>query len=358
MKVFNPVSSGKASGRALGGVFSFNRGLPTFKRYVKSYNPNTEAQQTIKSRFSFLTKYWKTYLTYDQILLWQNWNLPWWDIYGTPVSLTGMNKFIICNATLLEAEKDITLIPPTATPSELDITATIDPQYIKISIAGIPDAEVNAQDSFVRVQVPGIPTAEQYVDRQLGLFWDGMPRSRVPLEKNWKTIYFYDHQTSYNGIEEFKIVIQTNISLVGLQPIRIQRFNKFGYWSGRETYINPITGKNLCPNGDFWTDQEWTWGGAWAHLDGRAFVDGDGVLRQDFPTLINCHTYRFTWSTMIPNPDNWIALRWNNVEKQRKTTTGTWYWDQHKDVGEDKLEFQHDGLRDCWIDDIFIRDIT
>lgn len=291
MKVQNPIASGKASGRALGGVFSSNRGMETFKKYVRPYQPNTAEQGTVKTRFSYLTKYWKMSLTYAQITLWNNWNLPWTDIYGDTVLLTGINKFVICNDTLLRAGKPITPTPPTETPSELTVIETIETPFIKLSVEGITDAEVTAQVPFIRVQVPGTPQELEDNTGQLDIHWNGMPISRKPLEKNWKTIYYYTCRTGFEGVEELKIIIQTVSSLRGLQPIRLQRFNKWGYWSGQVTYINPIASKNVLQNSAFNTSVGWTLSGGASVSGGKLIMAGSNLARQEFTSIIG-HTYQ------------------------------------------------------------------
>lgn len=357
MKVYNPVASGKASGRAFGGVFSFNRGLGTFKKYVKSRQPNTQPQQDTKTRLSFLTKYWKTNLTYAQITLWNNWVLPWTDIYGATVLLTGINKFVICNDTLLRAERPITETPPTATPAELTITETTDPMWIILLVDGLPDAEVTAQEPFVKIEVQGTPSRVEYIDGQLGIFWNGMPRSRRPLEKNWKTIFYYNCRTGFNGIEELAIIIQTDTSLTGLQPIRLQRFNKWGYFSGKQTYINPITIKNLIINGDFYTSVGWTITGGCSIHDGKAYYTATGELRQA-PGFIAGRTYQVTYTIKFSVPGGWIALMWQNIERHRATDSGTFTITLIASGTSPNISWYCGSSANASVDNIFLSDIT
>jgi len=357
MKVNNPLASGKASGRALGGVFSSNRGMETFKKYVKPFQPNTVEQGEVKTRFSYLTKYWKTDLTYAQITLWNNWALPWTDIYGNAVLLTGINKFVICNDTLLRAGKPLTLIPPTATPSALAITQTVDPMFLKYSINGIPDAEVTAQADFIRIQVPGTPSRVEYIDGQLGIYWNGMPVSRTPLEKNWKTIFFYDCRTGFDGIEELKVIIQTENNLKGLQPIRFQRFNKFGYWSGKVEYINPITLKNLCQNSDFYAP------GIWTPLYGASYGGGHGNFTNKTTWKLNValvigRTYRATFTVKFLTGGTPISCNWEGINLLDIYTDGTYSVERTIIASPSAFDLWTNATLTGWIDDVYIRDIT
>lgn len=356
MKVQNPVASGKASGRALGGVFSFNRGMGTFKKYVKTFRPNTEGQQIITTKFSYLTKFWKTELTYEEITLWNNWNLPWVDIYGDTVLLTGLNKFVICNSLLLEAEKDLTRIPPTETPSGLSITETTDPMWIKLIVDGIAAAEITAQEPFLRIQTCGTPSRVEYIDGQLGIYWDGMPISRKPLEKNWKTIFFYDCRSGFEGVEELKIIIQTENYLRGLQPIRIQRFNKWGYWSGKETYINPITAKSIFLNSDFYTTDDWT------ITDGASISNGklifhDYSAAHNYKNFISGHTYRFMITIEELEAGGTLNFKLNGSTFWTETTTGI----KEKEylMPADKTDFHLSWAeyKDAKFDDVYCEDL-
>ena len=341
MKVYNPVSSGKASGRALGGVFSFNRGMATFKKYVKPRQPNTDEQQAVKTRFATLTKYWKNNLTYAQIVLWNDWDLPWLDIYGATVLLTGINKFVICNEILLKAGKSITEIPPTSTPSEITLTPTTDLRYTNLSIEGVSNAEVTAQEPFYEIQTPGIPETIETVTRQIGLYWDGMPRSRIPLEKNWKTILFHDCVAGYEGVEELKLLMQTITSEIGLQPMRIQRFNKFGYWSGKVTYINQISVNTLVNNGNFLVDEHWseTGGNIWIYhyltwtTNGTWYQNVEGI---------EGHTYRFNIDiTFVDASTGTFKTYYQGIEIHSTTVDGQFQFD-HILTSAQSREFKFD----------------
>ncbi|MCK5633377.1 hypothetical protein KAH94_06485, partial [bacterium] len=285
MKVKNPISSGKASGRGLGGVFSSNRGMETFKKYRKPHQPNTPEQQTVKTRFSFLTKYWEKSLTYEQITLWNNWNLPWTDIYGDPVLLTGMNKFVICNDTLLRGGQSMTDIPPTATPSEIIAVDTSTDDLLSVEVDGISNAEITAQTPFIQVKVLG---NLQSISDATGIVFiksKGISISRKPLKKNYKDVYYYLCRSGFEGVQEFEIQLDTINQPPTLQSIIIQRFNKWGYWSGPLTYTHPITILNLVKNGRLSIDADWLKSAGTTIHDGKAYFTITGWLQQNIPVL-------------------------------------------------------------------------
>ena len=321
MKIYNPVASGKASGRALGGVFSYNRGLGTFKKYTKSFNPNTPAMQEVKSRFSLLTKYWSKSLTYAQITLWNNWSLPWTDIYGATVLLTGINKFLICNDTLLRAGKPITDIPPTATPSELTVVNTTYTDALTIQIDGIPDAEVTAQGSFIRVEILGDLQSINYLTGSLDIEATGISVSRRPLKKNYKTVYFYDCRTGFDTVQELVISISKNGLPPSLQSVKIQRFNKWGFWSGLLEYTDAVTVFNYCKNGHFDSQGYWVPFGSVTIHDGKAYWTNWGNLPQAIEGLVVGKTYQIDLDHVWGATGGYNSVWFNGVSLGNMTAT-------------------------------------
>jgi hypothetical protein len=242
MKIYNPIASGKASGRAFGGVFSFNRGLATFKRYVIPRNLNTTQQKITKTRFSTLTKYWKENLTYEQILLWQNWDLPWTDIYGNAVILTGINKFFIINSTLHQAGKSLRLIPPTLTPPTLVIADNSSATEFHLDVTQPSTAEVAAQHPFLFIEINGVGTGVGYDYYEFDIMGEGIPISRVPLEKNYHFIGILNEEDTIQNPDGEAIIGTMPGENIVLYSVRVERFNDQGYWSN-----SVITTRTLEP---------------------------------------------------------------------------------------------------------------
>jgi len=297
MKLFNPLASGKASGRAYGGVFSFNRGLATFKKYVIPRIQNTALQLVRKNRFSYLQKYWEKNLTFEQCELWRAWSLPWWDPYGHEVILTGINKFFKCNEILNEANKPLTDTPPTATPSEITASDTSSADVVCVEIAGLPNAEITAQSDFLRIEILGDLQSISYATGILQIKSTGISVSRTPLEKNYAAVYWYNCRPDFEGITELVILLDTNSNPSTLQGLRIQRMNKYGFWSGICTYLHPLTIKNLVVNGHFVNSSFWNKTANWTIHDGKAYVNGPGSLYQNNLPFIIGENYQidFDW---------------------------------------------------------------
>jgi len=355
MKLYDPLHSGKASGKHAGGVYSFNRGLATFKKYTIPHQPNSPEQQAIKNRFSYLTKYWKTSLTYEQITLWNEWNLPWTDIYGNIVLLTGINKFCICNDTLHAAGKTITDIPPTETPSELTLQTDAYTDVIATTIDGISNAEITAQTPFLIIDILGDLQSFTYTTGLLKIFATGIPISRTPLEKNYTTVYYYDCRPDLEGLTELTILLQKSDTPPSLQSIRIQRLNKFGFWSAESTYINSIEILNMATNGHFFYDGGWTKGGGWTIHDGKAYIVNGDNLSQTITALEYGNTYQIDFD-LVYNSGNsslWVYVG-NNTFGQydssgHKTATILF------NAGQKSLMFSGAGTINATIDNVILQ---
>lgn len=241
MKLYDPLYSGKASGRHAGGVFSFNRGLATFKKYTIPHQPNSPDQQTIKNRFSYLTKYWKNSLTYEQITLWNEWNLPWTDIYGNVVLLTGINKFCIINNTLLIAVLPLRLIPPTLTPSELIMTDISTPAEVYKDITPVSDVEIDAQHPFLFIEAQDVTTWEDAEGYVTYIETDGIPISRKPLTKNYKFIRANTELKEVERADHHAIISNSGISGTRLICLRVTRINEQGFWSNTVITTTQLT---------------------------------------------------------------------------------------------------------------------
>lgn len=328
MKLFNPLASGKASGKAYGGVFSFNRGLATFKRYVIPRIQNTAPQLVRKNRFSYLQKYWEKKLTFEQCELWRAWPLPWWDSYGHEVILTGINKFFKCNEILNEASKPLTDTPPTATPSEIIATDTSSTDLICVDVNGISNAEITAQADFLRIEILGELQSILYLVGGLIIKASGIPVSRIPLEKNWKAVYWYDCRPDLEGVQELEIQLDYDGSAPTLQGLRVQRLNKYGYWSGICTYLHPITVRNLVKNGRFVIDVDWTkWfdaGGGCSIHDGKAYLVLNSYIQQNLQNLIIGKTYQFDWDIIYTGYGGNCILYFDNILSAYCNETKHW----------------------------------
>ena len=241
MKLYDPLYSGKASGRHAGGVFSFNRGLSTFKKYTIPHQPNSPEQQAIKNRFSYLTKYWKTSLTYEQITLWNEWNLPWTDIYGNAVLLTGINKFCICNDTLLIADYALRLTPPTLTPSELVITDLSSPGEVYKDITPILDAEVDAQHPFLFIECQDVTSWTDVEGYATYIETNGIPISRKPLTKNYKFVRANIELKEAERADHHVIISNSGIEGTRLICLKVTRINNQGFWSNTVITTTQLT---------------------------------------------------------------------------------------------------------------------
>lgn len=88
-----------ASGKLGGIVFSHGRGGPYIRNLSIPTNPSSSDQVTVRSIFGNLSTSWST-LTADQRTAWATYaeNTPVTGKFGDPITLTGQQMFLRCNA--------------------------------------------------------------------------------------------------------------------------------------------------------------------------------------------------------------------------------------------------------------------
>lgn len=118
--------AGGSIGQSL--VMSKWRGIPYARRYVIPANPNTVAQQAVRSTFALLREMWK--------LAPAGLTAPW-DSFAQGRPFTGMNKFVGENVRVLNSQPDMTnfigspgakggLPPDSVTPDPAPAVGTIE----------------------------------------------------------------------------------------------------------------------------------------------------------------------------------------------------------------------------------------
>lgn len=101
------------SGKIGGHVFSKNRGGAYMRTKVTPSNPNTVAQQNVRSILSSLSQSWGS-LTDAQRLAWQNAVADWssTDIFGDIKNPSGNNLYVRLNSVLLNSGQATIDTPP------------------------------------------------------------------------------------------------------------------------------------------------------------------------------------------------------------------------------------------------------
>ena len=91
---------GELSGKLNGSVFARNRGGTYVRKWAKPTNPNTPAQQAIRTVMSNLVIAWQATLTQTQRDDWATYasNVPFLNRLGAEIFLTGQNHFIRSNS--------------------------------------------------------------------------------------------------------------------------------------------------------------------------------------------------------------------------------------------------------------------
>lgn len=101
------------SGKVGGHVFSKNRGGAYMRTKVTPSNPNTVAQQNVRSILSSLSQSWSG-LTDAERLAWQGAVTDWssTDIFGDIKNPSGINLYVRLNSVLLNSGQTIISVPP------------------------------------------------------------------------------------------------------------------------------------------------------------------------------------------------------------------------------------------------------
>jgi len=121
MKFTPGIAVGAMSGSIGGSTASHNRYGTYFRTRAVPTNPNTSAQQNVRSRLATFSALWQT-LTESQRLAWNNYaeENPIIDALGAAQVLTGQAAYVGINTRLSQATDTPLTVPPlTAPPSGL-----------------------------------------------------------------------------------------------------------------------------------------------------------------------------------------------------------------------------------------------
>lgn len=148
-----------------GHVFSKNRSGSYKRTKVSPVNPQTTYQQQQRMLLGTLSSQWRL-LGSDNIAAWNAAaaNFPTTDVFGNPITLTGLNLYVQLNKNLLNAgEQAIEEAPsPVALPSVFAIsaTATADDGVISVVMSDTGQTDVFG---FLVSATPPIPVGRSFV---------------------------------------------------------------------------------------------------------------------------------------------------------------------------------------------------
>lgn len=128
-----------ARGKQNGLVYSKNGSGSYVRRKVTPVNPQTPAQQNVRSTLATLSQHWSGLLTDAQRAAWTLFakTYPITDIFGASVTLNGLNMYVRVNACLANAGLAGLLTPPSSiytpvipvVPNSLEWLVTGGPEY-------------------------------------------------------------------------------------------------------------------------------------------------------------------------------------------------------------------------------------
>lgn len=101
-------------GSQAGNTWSRNRGGAYMRARVTPLNPQSSAQQDVRSSLSQLTTMWGVDLTQSQRDAWSSFAQAWptTDVFGAVTVLSGLQMFVRQNMTLATAQQSLLLDPP------------------------------------------------------------------------------------------------------------------------------------------------------------------------------------------------------------------------------------------------------
>ncbi len=142
---------GELSGKLNGSVFARNRGGTYVRKWAKPTNPNTPAQQLIRTVMSNLVIAWQTILTQLQRDNWATYaaNVPFVNRLGAEIFLTGQNHYIRSNSPRVNV--GLVRVDDAPTPFNL---GTLNPVSVAAS-AAIGDIDIIFDDSQAWVNEDG-----------------------------------------------------------------------------------------------------------------------------------------------------------------------------------------------------------
>jgi hypothetical protein len=241
-KVFNPLSSIKASGKFQMGVFFAWRGLNVIREFIAPSQPRTVRQVKVRSYFTTISKYWANVLTEELRLAWAQMVFTWKDLWGNEVNLTGLNLFQKFNFILMDAGKPYQETPPPpVTPSEISITKEVGNEAV-FQIDPITSAEVTAQGVFCDMWLAGggeVKSITEQPDMTAVIInAPGMPQAVNPVKSDFRHMAYVNQLQQVTDPTKTKIInytIEYTTGDVFTEKRKIsaifRRYNKHGNYS-------------------------------------------------------------------------------------------------------------------------------
>lgn len=234
-KVFNPLSSIKASGKFQMSIFSNWRNLPVVREFVAPTQPRTPRQLAVRALFKEIPQYWANTLPEGLRKAWENAVWKWSDLWGNDVQLTGLNLFLKFNFIIRDFGKAYqTTPPPLPTPPELSLTTPIAIGYFRQGINPVTGGEKTQFDPFVDIWIAGTIKSAAYDPMTLSVIitTDGMPQGVNPVQSDFRhAIYMPDSNEGIQNIFVYSDLPTANFTTPKRIAIILRRYSKTGNYS-------------------------------------------------------------------------------------------------------------------------------
>lgn len=240
------------SGTFAGATFQSWRSLNIVRGKPVPHNPMTERQTRIRSIVSTISRYWRDVLNVGQRTAWEQFAeiFPWFDVFGKPLMLRGINLFLKMNTVLLDHDRAMQVTPPPAVePPELTGLVSIEPDIaLRLEVPQLEGGIITAQEPFIDVWVAGGFTAAQSTGPpehyDLEILSSLLPQGRKHQKADFRHVAYADDVA----------VVEPPVtpSLISVFPvpghtrncvIRLQRYNRYGRYSVPVIYSGIRTGE-------------------------------------------------------------------------------------------------------------------
>lgn len=248
MKLLNPKSSGRASGKHWDGIFYTYGKTNVVREFGKPSFPRTAKQIFVSSLMTTLSRVYADDLTEGQRNAWGVFasSFVWTGIWGEEKTLKSMALFQKINFPLIYSGRPLQLTPPPPVDPDVLVLENIsneegDPNF-KYSAPTVD--QVEGQQIFYDVwfagEVANFTIVQPVIEpptMQLSIFSDGLPPGVNPVKSDFRHLVFATPQILAPAVvpPEFVIAFRTAADGEFTTPTRlmviIRPFNKWGRYA-------------------------------------------------------------------------------------------------------------------------------
>ena len=228
-KVFNPLQSERASGKASGGIFQSWRGLNVFRKFTMPTIRNTVTQMKRRGNFSITSKNWKEILTQPERDSWNALKLTIHDLWAVSIRATGLDLYKKINEVLLDAGKTLLTLAPTTTSMAGPLcTIKNDATANEITVPKPSADEVTEYAPFFDVWVAGLSAFVETVANVTLITTVGVSPSINPGKNSFRHIAFVNENSTTDQTLRFRSAPAVDLPAGVKLSVYVIRYTKDG----------------------------------------------------------------------------------------------------------------------------------